>query len=128
MTDKNEKNGNKKGFADVPLKKIKKSNQSQSVVNISIEEVGEKLAGNCGETALFIGRLMHERRLPMNTIIINTIDCIYAVEITPADLFAWLKTQENIYLANHEDKLMKYWAKPCISFRHPAFHPHDKII
>lgn len=117
----------KTGFANVPLKKAKKGTKKQSVENITPEECGVKLATNCGETAIFMGRLMHEGLLPMQTIIINCLDAVYAVEINPDDLRDWLATQENQCLAFHEDKLMKKWNKPGVSYRFPGIEPGDKI-
>lgn len=116
-----------KAFANVPLKTKKGTDKKNAVENITIEKAGEKLASNCGETALFIGRLMHENRLPKNTIIINCIDCVYAVEIEPLKFYAWLETQENIMISEHADKLNEKWNVKGVSYRFPGIEPGDKV-
>lgn len=117
--DKNKKNGNKKGFASVPLRKEKTSDGKNAVENISIEAAAEKLFGNCGETANFIGRLMFDEKFPLETIVICGIDCAYAVEVSPADLFAFLKTKINMLITTYPDKLKKKWNKDAVSYRAP---------
>ena len=128
MTDKNKKNGNKKGFASVPIREKKKSDKKNAVENITTEQAADKLFANCGETANFIGRLMYDEKFPLETIVICTIDCAYAVEISPAEFIAFLKTKTNMLIETYPDKLKKKWNRDGVSFRADGVEIGEPVV
>ena len=109
-----------KGFVNVPLKKKgKKASGDNAVENIPIEKVGDKMVSNCGETSIFMGRLMHEKKVSTDTVIINAIDCGYAINISPEDLWDFIAEHTNMLIGVWPDKLMKKWGKAGTSYVHP---------